>query len=151
MPVPIRSIPDQQIEKHYNIDYSFLLNGPATKKTVTASNKDADLLFELWSKGEKLEAPDTLRLSDLSGFSKRDLIRLKTMGFISASEDGIVKFTKKGKTVITTMALGEISTFEKNSEPKKYTEILASMDKRKKAGYRLPRFATNNNNNLRLS
>lgn len=151
MPVPIRNIPDQQIEKHYNIDYSFLLNGPATKKTVIASNKDADLLFELWSKGEKVDESDAIKLSDSSGFNKKDLIRLKTMGLISASEDGIVKITKKGKTVITTMALGEESTFEKNSEPKKYTEILASMDKRKKTGYRIPKFANNNNNNLRLS
>jgi len=151
MPVPIRSIPDQQIEKNYSIDYSFLLNGPSPKKTVTASNKDADLLFELWSKGEKVSAPNTVKISELSNFSKRDLTRLKTMGFISTSNDGIVEITKKGKTVITTMALGEVSTYEKNSEPKKYTEILASMDKRNKTGYRTPKFATNNNNNLRLS
>lgn len=139
MPVPISRIPDNKKDSLSSIDYSFLLTMPEPKKTVLASNKDADLLFEIWSGGGS------------TNVAQKDVMRLKAMGFILTNNDGKVEFTKKGKVVITTMALGEESSFEKNSSPKKYTEILASMDKKNKTGYRIPKFATNNNNNLRLS
>lgn len=150
MPTPIRSIPDNMNEsKNQGIDYSFLLNMPEPKRTVTASNKDADLLFDLWTKGSRDEGSEVIKVD--ASVNRRDIMRLKTMGFITSSDDGRVEFTKKGKIVITTMALGEVSTYEKNITPKKYTEILASMNKRNKPGYRIPTFATNNDNNLRLS
>ena len=57
--------------------------------------------------------------------------------------------------VITTMSLGEQSQFEKKRQNKSYTEILASMDKRGKKGYRSaskdPKFSTNNSNRLDLT
>ena len=71
------------------------------------------------------------------------------MGFISSVNDEI-KITKKGKVIITTMALGEENAFNKKKTPKKYTEILASMNKRNKPGYRIPKFASDNNNRLDL-
>jgi len=153
MPVPINRIYDSGKEiPGLTMDYSFLMNAPVlNKKTVIASNKDADLLFEIWTKGERKDQSDIISLNESLGVNKKDIMRLKTMGFISTSGDGKVEFTKKGKIVITTMALGEVSTFEKNIEPKKYTDILAGMNKRNKPGYRIPKFATNNNNNLRLS
>lgn len=150
MPVPIRSIPDMPTN-NLTIDYSFLLSIPEPKKKVLASNKDAELLFKIWSNGEKENNSEIIKLNESLGVNRRDIVRLKTMGLISTSGDDKIEFTKKGKVVISTMALGEESAFEKNRTQKNYTEILASMDKRGKQGYRIPRFATNNNNNLRLS
>ena len=153
MPVPIMRVPDKQQDKKTTIDYSFLLNTPVTpKKTVVASNKDAALLFELWANGEKIE--DTIKINPTPNITAKDILRLKTLGFL-VGDVTAVRFTRKGKLVITTMALGEKSEFEKNREPKSYTEILASMNKRGKKGFRTassdPKFAVNNSNNLNLN
>ena len=154
MPIPIRYVPDLQREdKNYGIDYSFLATQPSPKKTVTASNKDAALLFELWSKCERGENPDDIKISSTVPVDARDLLRLKTMGFLVGVGDDLC-FTRKGKMVITTMALGEESQFDKRATQKSYTEILASMNKRGKKGFRIagsdPQFATNNTNRLDL-
>ena len=50
---------------------------------------------------------------------------------------------RKGKRVIKTMALGETSSFLQKKENKTYSEILASMNKKNKPGYRMPRIAYN--------
>ena len=60
-----------------------------------------------------------------------------------------LEITKRGKTIITTMALGEPNKFETSKQQKSYTEILASMDKRGKKGYRTPKYAASNSLNLR--
>ena len=154
MPVPIKPIPDRVRDDRMVSDFSMLLNVspniPAKKKTVQASNNDASLLFEIWAKGEKAEDEDTIKIDPSMNISSRDIMRLKTMGFLTGGVDE-VKFTRRGKIVITTMALGETNKFEKSKEQKKYTEILASMDKRGKKGYRDPRFAANTSNQLRLN
>ena len=71
------------------------------------------------------------------------------MGFLTGGVDE-VKLTRSGKIVITTMALGEVNSFAKAKQQKSYTEILASMDKRGKKGYRIPKYAANTSNNLKL-
>jgi predicted extracellular nuclease len=146
MPIPIMPLPDRNTDKSSgNLDYSFLFNQPE-KKIVTASNQDASLLFKLWSSGQK-GSSDSIKV-DTNVISSKDIIRLKSMGFLQG-DTSAVQFTKKGKMVITTMALGEDSQFEKRRQEKKYTEILASMDKRGKKGFRVasndPKFATGNN------
>ena len=149
MPVPIMLIPDKsQKQDKYVIDYSFL-GAPieAPKKKVMASNKDANLLFDLWSKSEKIGG-DTFNLD--SSAESKDVLRLKARGFLTGSLREVT-LTRKGKMVVTTMALSEPNRFSKDKKQKDYNEILASMDKRGKKGYRIPKFATNNNNNLRLS
>lgn len=154
MPLPIKYVPDMQREdKNYSsIDYSFLLSQPSSKKTVTASNKDASILFELWAECERA-GDDTIKMGSNVKINQRDLMRLKTMGFLTGVGDKLA-FTNKGKTVITTMALGEESQFDKKATHKSYTEILASMNKRGKKGFRIassdPKFATNNTNRLNL-
>jgi len=147
MPVPIKYIRDEKSE-NIGIDYSFLLNVPVStnKKTVVANNQDASLLFEIWKNGERNSETDSIKINNIAS---KDLLRLKTMGFITGTLSE-VKFTRKGKIIITTMALGETSQFENKRQEKKYTEILASMDKRNKPGYRTPKFAANNSNLLNL-
>ena len=152
MPIPIHYIADRDVPKKMTIDYSFLFTQPPSKMKVTASDKDAQLLFDLWSKGEK-SAHDSIKINS-NLIASRDLIRLKTMGFISGGKDE-VQFTRKGKHIITTMSLAEPNAFEKVKSNKSYTEILASMDKRGKKGYRIaeskvPKFNINTGNNLNL-
>ena len=153
MPVPIRPIPDNRREEKMFSDYSVLLNMlpvvPPKKKTVEASNQDASLLFEIWASGEKVDGEDTVKISPSMNISSRDIMRLKTMGFLTGGTEE-VKFTRRGKIVITTMALGETNNFEKRKQQKSYTEILASMNKRGKKGFRTPKFASNTSNNLRI-
>ena len=147
MPVPIRPLPDRADTS--GIDYSFLLQQPQQqKKTVTASNKDASMLFKIWANCDKIGV-DSVQINPELDISSRDIMRLKTMGFLTGGVDQ-VKFTKKGKMVITTMALGEQSKFEKDCHEKPYTEILASMSKRGKKGFRTPKYASDNTNRLRL-
>lgn len=145
MPVPIRPVRDAE-KGNVGIDYSFLFNQPVNK-TVTASNQDASLLFEIWDKGEKGSKPDAVKVSPDTKITSEDISRLKGMGLI-VGDSKEIQFTKKGKIVITTMSLGEGSRFEKIKQKKSYTEILASMSKRNKKGYRIPRFAANTANNL---
>ena len=60
MPVPIRSIQDRAVEKESGMDYSFLFNvleKTSNKKIVMASNKDADLLYQLWLKPNRVSKP----------------------------------------------------------------------------------------------
>ena len=153
MPVPIRYIADKGRGESNPMDFSILLNfTPAPtpkKKKITASNKDAALLYELWDRAERT-GEDTLNVNSLNGINSKDILRLKTRGFISGGSEE-VKVTKKGKYVITVMALNEPSQFEAKRIEKGYNEILADMSKRGKPGYRIPKFATNNYNNLRLS
>jgi len=153
MPVPIMRVPDKQQDKKTTMDYSFLLNNPiAPKKTVVASNRDASLLFDLWANGEKMA--DTVKIKPNPNVTSKDILRLKTLGFLTGDLN-VIKFTRKGKLVITTMALGEKSQFEKNREQKSYTEILANMNKRGKKGFRIagsdPQFAVNTSNNMDLT
>lgn len=151
MPVPIKPILDldrKTLEENYHVDYSFLTALPTPKKVVTASNNDATLLFDLWTKAEKV-GEDLFKL-DEKEFDNKDILRLKSRGFLAGNTKE-VKFTKKAKMIVTTMALAEPNKFQKRQQRKPYNEILASMDKRGKKGYRIPKFASSTSNNLRLS
>lgn len=151
MPVPIRLVMDKRDDSQNSFaDFSMFLTPllPPEKKKVLASNKDASLLFEIWSRGEK-STSDSIKIVPSLNLSSSDIMRLKTMGFITGNNEE-VKITKKGRIVITTMVLGEESEFNKNKAKKTYSEILASMDKRNKPGYRIPKFASDNNNRLDL-
>ena len=44
----------------------------------------------------------------------------------------------------------EGNKFEKGKKEKNYLEIMASMDKRGKDGYRIPKFCSSNSNNLNV-
>ena len=152
MAIPIRLNKDKE-NKNLSIDYSFLLEqmAPVEKKqkTIIASNKDASLLYDIWCKAQKMDGGETFKI-DTKSVNSKDIIRLKTNGFITGDVETL-KFTAKGKTIITTMALAETNCFAKDADKQKsYTEILASMDKRGKKGYRIPRFASNTSNFLRV-
>lgn len=147
MPVPDRSRDDKA-----RPDYSFLMDlVPGStlpkKKLVQASNQDASLLFKIWASGEK-SSEDTVKISSLD-ISSREIMRLKTMGFLTGGTDEVT-FTRKGKVVITTMVLGETNKFEKSKQEKSYTEILASMSKRGKKGFRTAQYAPCSSNCLNL-
>lgn len=153
MPTPIRLNKDSYEEKNMALDYSFLLDKiipieDNKRKTVIASNKDASLLFDIWSKSEKINE-DTFKVNTKQ-VDNKDIMRLKTQGFITGNTESL-HFTSRGKTIIATMALGETNKFAKDADSEKsYTEILASMDKRNKKGYRVPKYAANTSNFLRL-
>jgi len=155
MPLPIRTISDPaRGNSDTCMDYSFLANypgitdgSPSKKKFVQASNRDAELLFKVWSNGIKKDegvfsiGPDVL--------TSKEILRLKTMGFVTGSSEELT-FTKKARRVITTLALGEESQFKKDKRPKTYNEILANMDKRGKPGYRIPKYASDTSNSLSI-
>jgi len=155
MPIPIKPISEQSkyTETNFQVDYSMLINivpdikAVSDKKIITASDSDAKNLMEIWEKAEK-ESDGSFKINKDIKVSYRDIMRLKTNGLLIGTNEN-VKFTDKAKTVIRTMVLGENNNFLKNQKQKSYTEIMASMDKRGKKGYRLtsltsgPRFASN--------
>ena len=155
MPIPIKPNSPDKAQKeagdNFLIDYNVFLsqipgalNPPKQSKLIAvASDKDASLLLELWATAERKEE-NIFKVGKEVKISKNDLIRLKSHGLITGGVDE-VKLTDKGRSIITTMVLGENNNFLKDKKEKKYTEILASMDKRKKTGYRIPKFAVNSN------
>lgn len=139
MPLPILPINNNNEENNNSglLDYSFLFNNNLTKTSGfrVVSNKDADLLMKIWLKGDK---KNNFQFGiDENICSKTDVSRLKVNGLVEASAGGGVVFTEKAKKVITTMTLGEQNRFLNSKKEKNYTEILASMDKRGKKGYRV--------------
>lgn len=144
MPIPIKPVGESQKNNIESMDYSFLLNAfpkdcKDEKKMVIACDKDASMLLELWSKSEKV-GNDTIKIGKDLKLSSTDIIRLKSHGLITGGSEE-VKLTNRGKAVITTMALGENNNFLKVKKEKSYTEILASIDKRGKKGYRIPKIS----------
>jgi hypothetical protein len=103
--------------------------------------------MKIWLNADKSD--NKYRITSNVELSSREIMRLKTHGFVTGNSDQ-VEFTDRGKKVITVMALGEGNHFQENRKEKSYIEILASMDKRGKQGYRTPKFAANNSNNLRI-
>lgn len=141
MPFPIQPVNAKQSqENNTNVDYSFLKqyipdeNFQKTSGFQIVSNKDADNLMKIWLSGDKKEnyefnLPDNLIHSS-------DLSRLKINGLVQSSGNKC-KITEKGKKVITTMTLAEQNQFLRTKKDKKYTEILASISKKGKKGYRI--------------
>lgn len=152
MPVPINlnsNINSDEKNNKLQMDYSWLLNNipKNDKKIVTASNKDADTLMQIWLTADKSKDKSTneeIFKIDGQKFSSQEIMGLKARGLVTGGSEEI-KFTNRGKTVITTMALSENNGFLKNQKSKSYTEILAGMDKRGKSGYRIPTISSNQN------
>ena len=148
MPVPIQRI-HEVVDKtagdgNFYIDYSILINNfpKESKKIVTASDEDAELLIKLWATSDKVS--DNVYKIKNSKVTNDDILRLKSHGFLTGGTEEI-KFTGKAKAVITTMALGESNALQKNVKKKHYTEIIASMSLKGKSGYRVPKIASNYN------
>ncbi len=148
MPVPIALMNDNYGVNENDslfVDYSFLAKDlskqSSTLKTVLCSNTDASMLMDLWLNSKKLDNDKFEIYEDV--IDKNTISQLKSRGLINTCGNQIT-FTSRGKRIITTMSLAENNKFLKNKKEKKYTEILAGMDKRNKPGYRMPRYAATN-------
>lgn len=149
MPIPIKPIKDESENGDF-LDYSFLSNqisNQSNKLKTVASSKDAEILMKIWLEAEN--SNDGFKLTENLGLDTKDVSRLKSFGLLSGSSSE-VKFTERAKKIITVMALGEGNKLEKGRIDKSYIEILASMDKKGKKGYRIPKFASSSSNNLRV-
>lgn len=140
MPVPISLVNNNpHPEKPYSglLDVSFLANLPkeASTHSVFLSDKDANDVMKIWLNAKKI-SKDIFAVKSLADVDNNTILRLKSRGLISGSDDS-VKFTQKGRAVVKTMTLGESNNFLKQRKPKSYNEILASMDKRGKGGFRI--------------
>ncbi len=146
MPTPL----NQSNTSNMFIDWSFLakqIDSTNSKRVVEASNKDADLLMQIWSEAER--DGKYLKIGKNLGIASGDILRLKTFGLITGGTDKI-SVTEKGKKIIKIMSLGETNTFMSKAKEKSYKEILAGLDKRNQKGYRIPKFASCTSNNLRF-
>lgn len=154
MPIPIRPVNFKETDapsSFSNIDFSFLLT-PSTqatsnKRTVEASNEDAKQLLDVWMNSEKTKSGKYK--TKACKLSSSDMARLNSKGFISGDLSSF-SFTNKGRMIITTITLGENNAFLKNKKEVNYKEILASMDKRNKNGYRIPKYAASTSNTINL-
>ena len=103
-----------------------------TQEMIKVSDFEAGLLFRLW-KDSRCEPSDEI-LDVPEGFSNNDILRLKASGLISGDTKK-VKFTARGKEVITTMVLSENNVLDKKSSAKPYGQRLA--ETKPKGGPRL--------------
>jgi len=148
MPVPIQRIHENtdktSSDSNFFIDYSLLVHDmpKESKRVVTASDEDAELLVRFWTTADKV-SEEVYKVTS-SKVSNDDILRLKAHGFLTGSSEE-VKFTGKGKAVITTMALGENNAFTKEQKKRSYAQVVANMSLKGKKGYRIPKFAANSN------
>jgi hypothetical protein len=146
MPLPIGLVGEKSVKpEHTMLDISFLASYAPTiveadKGSTTYADKDADDLMKIWLHAEKVDN-ETFIVNEGTKLDNKDILRLKARGLISGGSDKI-KFTTKAKNVIKTMALGESNRFLEVKKNKSYSEILASMDKRNKPGYRVPKYSS---------
>ena len=125
MPIPINPVgsdsngKDKDLSK-LQMDYSWLSTitpqAESNKKIVTASDKDADTLMQIWLTSEKTK-DNIFKIKDNTKISSQDIVRLKSHGLLTGGTNE-VKLTPRGKLVITTMALGENNGFLKNQKSK---------------------------------
>jgi len=124
--------PGAHIPTYPQIDIGMLSNlmpAPAKDNKKVSSN-DASLLFRFWKNADEGE-PDSYEVPKC--FSNSDVLRLKSMGFLAGDTD-VVKLTSRGKEVIKNIVLNEENAYESTRVHKPYTEILAEMDRSRKAG-----------------
>jgi hypothetical protein len=139
MPIPIRlvNMPENNSEKP-SVDYSFLYQQPiekeSSKKVITATDREAELLMKIWDSAEKT-SEGRFRLSS-KDISDSDFCRLRSSGFVSGGMD-CCEFTKRAKQIVKVMTLGESNSFLKKRIDKSYNEILAQNKTRFKKGYRI--------------
>jgi hypothetical protein len=139
MPIPIQPVNSKDSVPQENVDYSFLKQYIPDVNLTTAgfnivSNKDAENLMKIWLQGDKKENFEFDLQNNI--IASTDLSRLKINGLVQSSGSKC-KITDKGRKVITTMTLSESNQFLRVKKEKKYTEIMASMNKRGKKGYRI--------------
>jgi hypothetical protein len=135
----------QSFSSFFNSSLDYLSNSIDNKeqngnRKVEASNKDADSLLKIWINGTKTQN-GTFDVKAVKEITSSEIDSLKRNGFITVANEKI-SFTNRAKLVITTMCLGENNNFLKNKKNVSYKEILASMDKSNKQGYRIPKFAS---------
>lgn len=90
-----------------------------TQEIIKVSDFEAGLLFRLWKDSKCNSSDETMSVPN--GFSNCDILRLKSSGLISGDTEK-VRFTTRGKEVITTMVLSEGNAFDKKSSSKKYEQ-----------------------------
>jgi len=139
MPVPIQLVngPTEKIKSDGLLDISFLANHmpkEASGLSYGVTDSDADNVMNIWLNAKKIDN-ETFEIKSMD-IDNQTIIRLKSRGLISGGTDN-VKFTSRGKGIVKTMSLGESNNFLNKKKEKSYTEILASMDKRGKKGYRI--------------
>ena len=139
MPIPIQLVngPTEKIKSDGLLDISFLSNympREASSTSYGVSDSDADNVMKIWLNAKKIDN-ETFEIKSMD-MDNQTIIRLKSRGLISGGTDNI-KFTSRGKGIVKTMSLGESNNFLSKRKEKSYTEILASMDKRGKKGYRM--------------
>lgn len=139
MPIPIGLVgkPNRKNEDDLTIDYSFLFENKNVKEAgesfLYLTDNDAKDVMEIWLKSKKIDGNYFVLSSGT--FLGEDIVRFKARGLITGDVNRL-SFTPKAKRVIKTMTLGETNKFLQNKKQKSYTEILASMDKKNKKGYR---------------
>ena len=153
MPIPIKpnGQNNQAIQASPIItDVSFLASHLPVKeaRVGNTSDKDAGALMKIWLQAKRSD-DDTFIIDENIGLSARDISRLKINGLVSG-ESGKVSLTDKAKSVIAVMSLGETNKMLRGKRQRSYTEIMASIDKRGKKGYRIPKYAADSSNTLRL-
>jgi len=144
MPIPImpnhmpvntdRSPSGASPAQYQQIDVGMLssfMPTPAQDNKKVSSN-DAGLLFRFWKNADE---QDNESFTVPKCFSNSDVLRLKTLGFLSGDLE-IVKLTSRGREVIKNIVLNEENAFESIRVHKPYTEILAEMDRARKSGIR---------------
>jgi hypothetical protein len=102
---------------------------PSSKPiTTTASDSEADMLFNLWESSSGTDGNLGVESSYTvpESFSADTILRLKTSSLISG-DDKVIRFTNTGIGVIRTMLLGEENAFGAKAVKKPYSEILAEV------------------------
>lgn len=147
MPIPIMLNKNPDGNSVQPIDYSFLMQSLNTpNRSVTAGNAEASMIYKMWEVGGNKNR-NSIKITSDMGISDVDIQKLKDRGFIAGSKDDM-KLTSRGRSVIVTMILAEPNRFSEASKKKSYTEILASTNAKGKI--RMPKFASNQDNNIRL-
>jgi hypothetical protein len=135
MPFPIHLNNSPSENENMSMNYSFLLSNPSNNsKKVTASNREADMVMDLWSCSLKNDNGEYFLNEEV--ISHNDFMKLKYSGFINGDKNNF-KFTSRAQSIIKIMSLGENNKFLRNQKSKNYTEIMASMNKKGKKGYRI--------------
>jgi len=150
MPVPIRPNSHSENNDQSVTDVSFLASHLPRKEARVgrASDRDAAAIMKIWLQAKHIE-DNTFVVNEEMGLSARDISRLKSNGLVSGYA-GKLSLTDKAKSVIAVMSLSETNKMLNGQRQKSYTEIMASMDKRGKKGYRIPKYAADSSNTLRL-
>ena len=132
MPIPIMPVNqqpdfDKLYDKNSLIDYSILnryIEADPEKikkgKMVEASNKDAELLMNVWKNCQKKEN----KMVVAESVPDSDFQNLKSRGLLAGNKSDM-EITALGKKILKTMVLGESNKFLQNKKKKSYKEILA--------------------------